>query len=300
MPETSRKRAGELVRAVFQILMQHSEGLRAAAVLERLASTVTLTEYESGTYETTGVRRFDKIVRFSTITCVKAGWMLKHKGTWSVTEEGTKAYAALPDAERFYRESVRLYLAWLRTRRRDAEVEPATAADDSAVPEESASITFEQAEEQAWNEIEQHLSGMNPFDLQALVADLLRAMGYHVSWVSPPGKDASVDIIAYADPLGAKPPRIKVQVKRHGQRMDLDGLRSFLATISDHDIGLFVSTGGFTKDASDFARGQERRQVTLIDLERLVDLSIEHYSRLDDLAKRRLPLTPIYFLTPET
>src|SRR5581483_1369220 len=36
-----------------------------------------------------------------------------------------------------------------------------------------------------------------------LVAALLRAMGYHVSWVAPPGPDRGVDIIARTDPLGA-------------------------------------------------------------------------------------------------
>ena len=44
---------------------------------------------------------------------------------------------------------------------------------------------------------------------------------------------------------------------------------------------------------------QERRKITLIDLERLVDLWIEFYPKLDDLARDRLPLTPIYFLTPK-
>jgi restriction system protein len=32
-------------------------------------------------------------------------------------------------------------------------------------------------------------------------------------------------------------------------------------------LGLFVATGGFTKDAAEEARTQERRRVTLIDLE---------------------------------
>jgi hypothetical protein len=36
-------------------------------------------------------------------------------------------------------------------------------------------------------EIEEHLEQMNPYDFQDLVAGLLRALGYHVAWVSPPG-----------------------------------------------------------------------------------------------------------------
>jgi restriction system protein len=52
---------------------------------------------------------------------------------------------------------------------------------------------------------------MNPYDFQDLVADLLRAMSYHVTWVSPPGKDGGVDILAWPDALGTRPPRIKVR-----------------------------------------------------------------------------------------
>jgi hypothetical protein len=42
---------------------------------------------------------------------------------------------------------------------------------------ESATVTFEAAEEQAWGEIEQYLLSMAPYKFQGLVADLLKAMG---------------------------------------------------------------------------------------------------------------------------
>ena len=141
---------------------------------------------------------------------------------------------------------------------------------------------------------------MPPYEVQDLIADLLRALGYHIAWVSPPGKDAGVDIIAHTDPLGTQAPRIKVQVKRTAQKIDLQTLNSFLAIIDKDDVGLYVSTGGFTKDAEDAARKQTIRKITLIDLERLVDLWIEAYEKLDEKARRRLPLSPIYFLTPES
>jgi len=40
-------------------------------------------------------------------------------------------------------------------------------------------------------------------------------------------------------------------------------------------------------------QGIQRRRITLINLERLVGLWIEFYGKLDDVARRRLPLTPI-------
>jgi restriction system protein len=110
--------------------------------------------------------------------------------------------------------------------------------------------------------------------LQQLVADILKAMGYYPSWISPPGRDGGLDIVAYPDPLGTRPPRIKVQVKRQTTAVDEDGLRSFLALVNEDDAGLFVSIGGFTRSAQEAARKQERRKITLIDLNRLVELWI--------------------------
>jgi restriction system protein len=37
--------------------------------------------------------------------------------------------------------------------------------------------------------------------------------------------------------------------------------------------------------------------MTLIDLDRLVGLWIEHYDALDDVDRQRLPLKPVYFLS---
>jgi restriction system protein len=120
-------------------------------------------------------------------------------------------------------------------------------------------VTFEQAEEQAWGEIEARLPGLIPYDLQELVAHLLQAMGYHVGWVASLAKDGGVDIMAWTDPLGTRPRRIKVQVKRLGESIRVGEVRSFMALLGDQDVGLFVTTGGFTKDAEAEARDQESR-----------------------------------------
>jgi len=297
MAEITRKRTGEFLRKLFEILMHSPEGLQARDALAVLASQVKLTEYEAGIYESGG-QRFEKIVRFATVDCVKAGWLVKNKGIWTITEAGAAAYEELADPEQFYKSAVKFYRQWKRAQRGETVL----AQNDSVEPDEAAEketrITFEQAEEQAWSEIEQHLRAMNPYELQQLVADLLKAMSYHVSWISPPGKDGGIDILAYTDPLGARPPRIKVQVKRIEQKVSTDALRAFISLIGNEDVGLFVSTGGFTRDAEMLARMQETRKITLIDMNRLTDLWIEFYNKLDEQARQLLPLTPIYFLTP--
>jgi restriction system protein len=300
MPEITRRRTGELLRHLFEILANQPEGVQARDALAELEKRVNLTEFEKGSYPSGG-RRFDKIVRFATVDCVKAGWLYKNKGRWIVTDDGKLAVEAFPDPEAFYKEAVRLYGEW-KASQPDVEEPEEESATEEAPSDKTVSITFEEAEEQAWLEVEQYLRGMNPYDFQELVADLLRAMGYHVSWVAPPGKDGGIDILAWTDPLGTRPPRIKVQVKRQkeGSTVSVEGLRSFMALLADDDVGLFVCTGGFTKDAAETARTQERRKITLIDLERLFDLWVEHYTRLTDDARRRLPLRPIHFLAPRS
>jgi len=301
MAEITRRRTGELLRELFNILMAAPEGLRASDALQALVTRVTLSPYEADSYESGG-RRFEKIVRFATVDCVKAGWLMKDKGVWSITDEGRKAHAELADPEAFYRRACKLYAEW-RSSQPDADPVNLPGNDNADAVEQdnsakAVSITFEEAEEHAWAEISQYLRAMNPYDFQDLVADLLRAMSYHVSWISPPGKDGGLDILAWPDALGTRLPRIKVQVKRQQQAVNVDGLRSFMALLGDDDVGLFVCTGGFTKDAETEARTQEKRRVTLIGLEKLFDLWVEHYGKLTDLARRRLPLRPIQFLSP--
>jgi restriction system protein len=292
--EITRERTGELVQKLFQILISNPEGLPARTALETLVNTVTLTEYEKGVYETTGTRRFEKIVRFATVDCVKAGWLLKNKGHWSLTDEGIAAYKKFKEPKALYLEAVRLYHVW----KRGQKAEP-TSTELEQDAQEAATVTFEQAEEQAWEEIKQYILGTNPFDFQHMVADLVKGMGYHISWEAPPGKDGGVDIVAHSDPLGTTPPRIKIQVKRVSDKVTADLLKSFIALVNEDDVGLYVSTGGFTKDAKSFARNQERRKITLIDLEKFVELWIQYFSKLDPTSQKRLPLTPIYFLTPD-
>ncbi|WP_322062576.1 restriction endonuclease [Paraburkholderia sp. J63] len=296
MADVTRRRTGELLRELFAILLAHPEGLAARTALLSLEQNVTLTDYETGEYDSGG-RRFEKIVRFATVDCVKAGWLVKNKGIWLVTEEGRDAYENLRDSETFYRRAVKLYQEWKATQPDSEPNTPEEPEDNSSG--KAASITLEEAEEQAWDEIAQYLHQMNPYDFQSLVADLLRAMGYYVDWEAPPGKDGGLDILAWPDPLGTKPPRIKVQVKRQISAVTVEGVRSFLAVLGDEDVGLFVALGGFTRDAVETARNQERRRLTLIDIRKLHELWVTYYKNLSDEARRRMPLRPVYFLSPE-
>lgn len=298
MADVTRRRTGELLRGLFEILMEHPDGIKAAQALDLLEKKVPATPWETGNFDSGG-RRFEKIVRWGTVDCVKAEWMVKAHGNWTITDEGRKAYKDLADPEAFYKRAVYLYAQWRKlTTPKDPPAGIAVPIDSSE-DEKGASITFEEAEEQAWAEIERHVTTMPPYEFQKLVGALLEGMGYHVGWIAPPGKDGGVDIMAFNDPLGTRPPRIKVQVKRQQAKVSVDGLRAFMALLGNDDVGIFVNTGGFTSDAETEARFQPSRKVTLLDLTKLVDLWTEHYEKIEEASRRRLPLVPIYFLAPE-
>jgi restriction system protein len=217
MAEITRRRTGELLRELFKILIAAQEGMRAGDALTALSERVVLTPYEADSYDSGG-RRFEKIVRFATVDCVKAGWLLKDKGVWTITDEGKKAYAALPDPEAFYRRACKLYAEW-KAAQPAADVPAANGATDEVteITSKAVSVTFEEAEEQAWSEISSYLRGMNPYDFQDLVADLLRAMSYHVTWISPPGKDGGLDILAWPDVLGTRLPESRCKLSANSR-----------------------------------------------------------------------------------
>ncbi|HEY3704686.1 MAG TPA: restriction endonuclease [Terracidiphilus sp.] len=211
-----------------------------------------------------GVRRFEKVVRFATIGPIKAGWLAKNKGKWIPHHDGKLAFKQYSDPEQFMKRARELYYVW-----KSAQPDGDELLEDEV--SESVHTTLEEAEELAWTEIEKYMQNIQPFDLQTLVAALLKGMGYLVSWISPPGLDQGIDILAHTDPLGTQNPRIKVQVKRRADAVDVAGLRSSLAVLGDGDVGIFVCTGGFTSAADLEARMLEKRKITLVGIERLFD-----------------------------
>jgi restriction system protein len=213
MAEITNRRSGELVRNVFEILSHEPEGLPVKEILHQLKQRLPPTEFEESDYpKRLGTRRYEKIVRFATIASVKAGWITKTKGVWALTDEGRRALERFKDPGDFYREYARSDRKWEEDQEEESE-----EASSSTV----AATNLEEAEEGAWSEIDAFISEMAPDDFQRLVTGLLTDMGYYVEWISPPGADGGFDVIAHADALGIKGPRIKVQVKRCADKVNV-------------------------------------------------------------------------------
>lgn len=166
--------------------------------------------------------------------------------------------------------------------------EPAT--DDTTSLEDLRSELVEKSHEF----IEDRIAKLDPYEMQDLVAGILRAMGYKTR-VSPKGADRGVDIFASPDGLGLQEPRIFVEVKHRRQtQMSAPELRSFLGGRKPGDRCLYVSTGGFTKDAR-YEADRAAVPLRLIDLPALRELLLEHYPALDTESRQLVPLTQLYW-----
>jgi restriction system protein len=103
--------------------------------------------------------------------------------------------------------------------------------------------------------------------------------------------------LALTDPLGTKGPRVKVQVKREQSKTNAPTLRAFFSVLHPGDIGVFVNLGGFTSDAVVEARSETRR-IRLIDATQFFNLWVDHYDKVPDEDRRRLPIRRVPFLLP--
>jgi restriction system protein len=304
--EITIKRQGEILQTLFRVLEPETEGLQAKDAIAQVESRVQLTDYERETFPNNpDVVRFPKVLRFTTISSVKAGWMRKRSGTWTLTEEGRAALLAFPNPEDFFRESRRLYKQWKANQpdtdeRQSAAGDTDKGAGDTGDQTLIAATSLEEADEIARLAILDHLGSMSPYDFQDLVGKLLEAMDYYVVWIAPKGKDGGLDLLAQSDPLGVKGPRIKGQVKRRrDSKTTEEELRSFLSLIEPNDVGVFISLGGFTS-ATEAAARRSSRRITLIDGETLLDLWVEHYDQIDEDGRNLLSVKPVYFLDLDT
>ena len=146
--------------------------------------------------------------------------------------------------------------------------------------------------------LKKQINQKNPYEFQELVAALLHGMGYYTPFVAPKGKVGGIDVIAYRDPLGTVTPRIKVQIKHSEVSAAVQEIRLLMGLLQkDGDVGMFVSSAGFTPDSKTTAR-TSHVHVELVDLDRFITLWQEFYPKLADEDKAQLPLMPIYFYAP--
>lgn len=165
--------------------------------------------------------------------------------------------------------------------------------DAAAAVEIAEEDVFKNIQEKAVEFTKDKVHALDWSDLQDLVAGLLRAMGYKTR-VSPAGADRGKDIVASPDGFGFEAPRIVVEVKHRQGAIGSQAIRSFLGGRHPQDKGLYVSTGGFSKDAL-YEAERASIPLSLMTIDDLVEAVIQNYDRLDIETQQLLPLKRIYW-----
>ena len=177
-------------------------------------------------------------------------------------------------------------------------IAPSTPTGEPVQPdtETSEEILRDEIINKAEEFIEDKLAALAWDDMQELVAGILRAMNYR-TLVSPAGSDRGTDIFASPDGLGLEEPRIFVEVKhRRGSAMGADEIRAFLGGRRPGDRCLYVSTGGFTKDAR-YEADRANVPLRLINMTDLRALLIQFYEQMDAGSQAIIPLRRLYWPT---
>jgi len=298
----SRQLAAKLTFCALNILIEKGGEAAGRDVIYEIEKRLDLDEWAKEVYERSGYTRWKSILHFFSIDLIKAGFLVKKKGVWYVTPEGEAAIklgeVAMLD------KATEGYYKWREANPKTEKKTTSSVVDDmetedvEAASEQAQEATLQQMEQLAIDGLRQQINQKNAYEFQDLVAALLRGMNYYTPFVAPKGKDGGIDVIAYQDPLGAKSPRIKVQIKHRESSASVAEVRELMGLLQkEGDIGLFISTGGFTSDAKTTAR-TSHVHVELIDFDRFIALWQEFYDKLNDEDKDRLRLKPVYFYEP--
>lgn len=170
-----------------------------------------------------------------------------------------------------------------------ASNDPAIDDNDATNDEETLAATYDNGIEL----IKDRVNQLDWEDMERLVAGLLKAMGY-CARVMPKGPDGGRDVVASPDALGLESPRIVAEVKHRKGAMGAPAVRAFIGGLRAGDRGLYVSTGGFTKEAR-YEADRANIPVRLLDLDAFVRHYVEIYDKTDDDTRSILPLTRIWW-----
>ena len=290
--------AAKTIFAALTYIVEQGGEAPSKDVLAAIEQRLQFNDWERGIFEKTGNTRWKSILQLCTVDLVKAGFLVKDKGVWFVTPEGESAMK-LGEVSLF-EASKHAYSEWRKKNPKTAPPAKAAEADlGVAITEaEEQESLIDDVEAEANDGLIARINNLPPYDFQALVAALLRGMGYYTPFVAPKGKDGGIDVMAYQDPLGVAGVRIKVQVKHRESSATVQEVRELMGLLrKDGDVGMFVSSGGFTADAKVESRTASVH-IELVDLRRFLDLWRQFYPKLEEEDKNRLRLKPIYFFDP--
>jgi restriction system protein len=157
---------------------------------------------------------------------------------------------------------------------------PNTVIGEEQTPEEAIGSAYESVRDTLVAEILEQIKACSPEFFERLVVDLLVSMGYggtraDAGQAVGKSEDGGIDGIINEDRLGLDV--IYIQAKRWEATVGRPEIQQFAGALQGQKArkGVFITTSGFSKAATDYARNIESSLV-LIDGKMLAGLMIDH------------------------
>jgi len=152
--------------------------------------------------------------------------------------------------------------------------------EEETTPEERITAGIEQLEADVRGDLLQRVKTISPAAFEALVLQLLGALGYGVGPESRRGvtlgPDGGIDGRIHEDRLGLA--SIYIQAKRYTeQTIGRPAIQAFYGAMGGVGAskGVFITTSGFSREARDYAEGLIDKRIVLIDGSRLTQLMLD-------------------------
>jgi restriction system protein len=288
-------RSGALITAMHEAALRALAAapggqLKARALKAAIEAAVPLDDWAREAYASTGHTRWRSILAFSSVGMVKAGYVSKERGVWTLLLEGRELIAKGFEPKAYLTELDRRYRIWKASQIDGSATAPSQTtapagegADDEGLeaPDERIDRTLKTAHEALAAELIATIKSCEPEFFERLVVQLLLKMGYGGSRqeagraVGRSG-DNGIDGIINEDRLGLD--AIYLQAKRWEGPVGEPPIRDFKGALDAKGAqkGVFITTSGFTPAAIEAARASRHYKIVLIDGARLAELMIEH------------------------
>ncbi len=151
--------------------------------------------------------------------------------------------------------------------------------------------------------VTERIFNLDPEEFEHFITQLLTLVGFEATTTQLVG-DKGVDVIGTLNPEGLTNITLKAQVKRVRGNIGIQDIQRLRGTLGPDEHGVFITTGGFTKQSQNEAQAEGRKPIALVDREALIDLIFEYYDELDEkykqlfsLSKREVPLRERFYTT---
>ena len=272
-----------VIHAAFRYLVSRGGTSSLSDIKSAVAPTVAANDWAREVIESNGLTRWETYLHFFSIDAVKAGFLVKLGGVWTLTPSGIKA--AELDAAELFTQANAAYRAWRKSRLGKPEVVSVPQTTDDyeldAPPEDRMQTLQRSADDDLAAELIERILENTPRFFEKLVLELLQKMGYggfRPDAAQHTGKsgDGGIDGIIYEDALGLDP--IFLQAKRYKGSVPDNEVRDFIGALAIQGgrKGVFITTGRFAENAKSHARTSQQPRIVLVDGPALALLMIKH------------------------